>query len=178
VGANPQLAALEPLGAFAGLTPAQVGSIPLTVGGGTSIGCLGFALPGCPAPLPLPGPYAKFGGIAAALAAAYAGGGLALVAPTSQLNSILATQAAIGPRMTQIPSPLRDKQLDEGVTNRTTYALTDDIVLKNIIALRRQRFNTGTDDDGTPIPFLDGPYVTNQDWSYGQDQFSEEFQLN
>jgi iron complex outermembrane recepter protein len=177
VGANPQLAALEPLGAFAGLTPAQVGSIPLTVGGGASIGCLGFPLPGCPAPLPLPGPYAKFGGIAATLAAAYAGGGLALVAPTSQLNSILATQAAIGPRRTQIPSPLRDKQLDEGVTNRTTYVLTDDITLKNIIAFRRQRFNMATDDDGTPIPFLDGPYVTNQDWSYGQDQFSEEFQL-
>jgi iron complex outermembrane recepter protein len=177
VGANPQLAALAPLGAFAGLTPAQVGSIPLTVGGGASIGCLSAALPGCPAPFPLPPPFAQFGGIAATLAAAYAGGGLALVAPTSQLNSILATQAAIGVRKTQIPSPLRDKQLDEGLTNRTTYGLTDNITLKNIIAFRRQRFNTATDDDGTPIPFLDGPYVTNQDWSYGQDQFSEELQI-
>lgn len=177
VGANPQLAALEPLGAFAGLTPAQVASIPLTVGGGASVGCLRAALPGCPPALPLPPPFAKFGGIAATLAAAYAGGGLAIIAPSSQLNAILATQAAIGPRKAQIGFPQRDKQLDEGVTNRTTYLLTDNITLKNVIAFRRQRVNLGIDQDGTPIPFLDGPYVTNQDWSYGQDQFSEEFQL-
>jgi iron complex outermembrane receptor protein len=177
VSGNPQLAALEPLGAFAGLTPAQVGSIPLTVGGGASIGCLGGALPGCPAPFPLPAPYTPFGGIAATLAAAYAGGGLALVAPTARLNSILATQAAIGPRQTQIPFLLRDKQLDEGLTNRTSYAITDNITLKNIVAFRRQRTNMGTSDDGVPIAFLDGAYVTNQPWSYGQDQFSEEFQV-
>lgn len=178
VGANPQLAVLTRLAPFVGLTAAQIGSIPLTVGGGASVGCLSAALPGCPAALPVPSFLPSIvGRIAGTIKAAYAGGGLAVIAPTSQLNAILATQAAAGPRKTQIPFLLHDKQLDEGVTNRTTYALTDNITLKNVIAFRKQRTNMATDDDGTPIAFLDGPYASDRRWGYGQNQFNEEFQV-
>ena len=177
VGSNPQLAALAGLGAFAGLTPQQVLSIPLSVGGGASIGCLSAALPGCPTPLPLPGPYAPYGGVAATLAAAYAGGGLALIAPTSQLNQVLATQAAIGPRRSQVSSLLYHKSLNWGVVNRTHYDVSDTLTVKNIVAFRQSRSNESLDFDGTPLPLLNTVYTNSAQWASGLNQFSEELQL-
>jgi iron complex outermembrane receptor protein len=169
--------ALEGFGAFIGLTPAQVGSIPITIGGGASIGCLSAALPGCPAPRALPAPYAPYGEIAATLAAAYAGGGLALVAPTSQIQQILALQQQIGPRKVQTTQPFYVKQIDWGITNKTTYQLTDDITLKNIIAFRSTRHNESFSYDGTKLGFLTNTYVTDQSWGTGSDQVTEEFQI-
>lgn len=177
VGGNAKLAALAALAPFAGLTAAQVKSIPLTVGGGASIGCLSAALAGCPTPLALPGSLASLGGIVATLKAAYAGGGLALVAPTSQLQQYLATQQQIGPRKTQVPKFDYTRRRDWGATNKTTYNLNDDITLKNIIAFRSSRVNQSFDYDGTPANVLENLYVTSQDWGTGSDQFTEEFQL-
>jgi iron complex outermembrane receptor protein len=177
IGNNASLSALAPLGAFAGLTPAQVLSIPLTVGGGASVGCFSAALPGCPAPLALPAQFAQYGGIAATLAAAYAGGGLALIAPTSQLDQILALQQQLGPRMNQSPVNLYSKQQDWGVINTTTYWLNDNITLKNIFGFRSQKKNESADYDGTPLNFLENLYVNDQNWATGAQQWTEEFQV-
>ena len=174
LGSTSPLVAFAP---FAGLTAAQVAALRVNVGGTVSIGCLSAALPGCPAPFPLPAPYTPYGGIASALAAANASGGFYLVAPTTTINATLAQQQALGARVNQAPLPLRSKALDYGFTNKSTFAVSDNITLKNIIAYRVSRKNEAADYDGTALNLLDNRYVTDQEWGTGSEQFTEEFQV-
>jgi iron complex outermembrane receptor protein len=151
--------------------------IPIRAGGAVSIGCLSAALPGCPT-----GPA---GAALAAFMAAYNRGdtssalnsGFALVAPTSVMAATLAQQQALGPRKTLIPTLLRSKALDIGVTNKTKVELGDNVTLRNIIAFRKSRKNESADYDGTALPYLAQNYVTNAPWSIGSEQFTEEFQV-
>jgi iron complex outermembrane receptor protein len=151
--------------------------IPIRVGGAVSIGCLSAAQPGCPT-----GPA---GSTLAAFMAAYnrgatgsaANSGFALVAPTSVLAATLAQQQALGARRTLIPTLLRSKALDIGVTNKTEFELTDSITLKNVIAFRKSRKNESADYDGTPLNFLSQVYVADDPWSTGSEQFTEELQI-
>jgi iron complex outermembrane receptor protein len=149
-----------------GLTRAEIANTVLQIGGTVSTSCLFVALPGCPA-----------GGAAGALLAARASGGFTLVAPTTVLNATLAAQQARGPRRNQAPLPMRSKALDYGITNKTTFDISDNITLKNIVAYRVSRRNEAADYDGTALNFADVRYVTDQDWGTGTEQFTEEFQV-
>ena len=162
----------------AALAGVPVGTfLPIRAGGVVSIACLSAALPGCPT-----GP---FGNAIAAYGAAYNGGnlasasnsGFALIAPTSVLNATLATQQALGVRQSQSPLPLRSKALDWGITNKTTVQVGDNLTLKNIIAYRVSNRNDAADYDGTALNFIEQRYVTDQEWSTGSRQFTEEFQI-
>ena len=166
---------LGPLNALLGL-PAGA-AIPLRLGGTVSVGCLSASLPGCPT--------GSFGGALAGFQAAYNGGNFAnpaaggfyLIAPTSTVNTVLANQAALGPRQTQIPDILRSKQLDWGVTNKTNIELGDNITLRNIIAYRVSRLNESANYSGTPLSFLNNTFVSDQPYGTGTTQFTEEFQI-
>ena len=160
------------------LTGAPAGTVlPVRTGGTVNVACLQVALPGCPT-----GP---FGNAVAGYRAAYnagnfadpANGGFYIVAPTSVQLATLAQQQALGIRRSLAPQLLRSRQRDIGFTNKTTFSLTDDITLKNIIAYRTSRKNESADYDGTPLNFLSQNYVTDQKWGTGSEQLTEEFQV-
>ena len=173
LGAVPQTSAT--VAALAGVPVGTV--LPLRSGGTVSVACLQAALPGCPT-----GPY---GNAIAGYQAAYNGGNFAnpanggfyLVAPTSVQLATLAQQQALGVRKNLAPKLLRLHQRDIGFTNKTTFSLTDDITLKNIVAYRTSRKNESADYDGTPLNFLAQNYVTDQKWGTGSEQLTEEFQV-
>ena len=183
-GGSEVLAAVSPgavlgapisIGALNSAIGAPAGTaIPLRVGGTVSVACLSAALPGCPA-----------GGAFGAYSAAYAGGnyanpalgGFYVIAPTSTLNSALATQQVLGVRKNQTDAIARSKALDWGVTNKTAIDASDNLTLKNIIAFRGTRLNQSQDYDGTPINFVGQFFLTDRPWATGYDQFTEEFQI-
>jgi iron complex outermembrane receptor protein len=149
-----------------GLSQAQFNSIPLTVGGVVTTGCLSAAT--APTACPVTGR-----GI---FQTAFNNGGLSTNFFNSQLNSALATQQAIGPRKNQQASLAVDKQLDWSVVNRTKIAITDNVSLKNIISYQKSRQQFAFDYDGTPLNFLEQRTSPNE-WSTGSEQFTEEVQL-
>jgi iron complex outermembrane receptor protein len=173
-GAVPTPPALAPL---LGLAPGTSVPIPLRAGGTVPVGCLSASLPGCPT-----GP---FGGAVAGFRTAFNGGnfadpangGFALMATTARMNSVLADQIARGPRQTSIDRMLRNRAEDWGITNRTTFELTENITLKNIIAFRSSRANQSVDFDGSSLQTIDILYRFDDKWQIGQQQFTEEFQI-
>ncbi len=97
---------------------------------------------------------------------------------SAALAGFFATQQQLGVRQTQIPIPLYDRQRSWGVTNKTTFDITDDITLKNIFAFRRSRTNIANDYDGTPFVSISQlNSLPGRKWQTGQDQFTEEFQI-
>jgi iron complex outermembrane recepter protein len=173
-GEVPVAPALAPL---LGLPPGSSVTIPLRAGGTVSVACLQAALPGCPT-----GP---FGGAVAAFQQAFAGGqfanpatgGFFLIAPTSTFEDALALQRQLGPRRNAVPLELRNRSLDWGITNRTTWDISPDITLKNIIAFRQSRANSSVDYDGAAFQTIDLLYNRDDQWAVGQDQFTQEFQV-
>src|SRR6185369_1538489 len=96
------------------------------------IACLSVTLPGCPT-----GP---FGSAIAAFQAAAANGGFGLSGITPEhFHAALAQQKALGPRHILEPNFLYRRNRDLGVTNKTTFHLSDAITLKNIFSFRRER---------------------------------------
>lgn len=172
LGAIPTPAALAPL---LGLPAGSSVTIPLRAGGTVPVGCLQANLAGCPT--------GQFGSAVAAFQTAYNGGnfadpaagGFALLATTAQLRDMLEDQRALGSRATQIPMMLRMKRQSWGVTNKTLFELSDAITLKNIIAFRSARSADVQDYDGAPFRSIE-TYPANE-WSAGQNQFTEEFQV-
>ena len=173
-GAIPTAPALAPL---LGLPFGASVAIPLRAGGAVNIACLSAVLPGCPT-----GP---FGSQVAAFQAAYHGGalsdpatsGFGLIGSSDDLTATLARQQALGVRRNLTPVELRTRQRDIGVTNRTSFDLTDTVTLKNIIAYRESDSNGSTDFDGTPLNSIATNYILTQPWSTGIKQFTEEFQV-
>lgn len=96
----------------------------------------------------------------------------ALIAP------YLAQQRALGFRKTLISVELYDRQSGFGVTNKTTWQISDAITLKNIISFRRNRVDQASDFDGTPVnTFFFQNVPAGRNWQIGQEQFTEEFQV-
>lgn len=90
----------------------------------------------------------------------------------------LAQQQALGIRKTLLPIPLYDHQSGFGITNKTSWDVSDTITLKNIVSFRRNRVDQASDFDGTPInTFLIQNVPAGRRWQIGQDQFTEEFQV-
>ncbi|WP_218036709.1 TonB-dependent receptor [Sphingobium sp. EM0848] len=96
----------------------------------------------------------------------------ALIAP------YLAQQRALGVRRTLLPVALYDRQSGFGVTNKTTWEASDAITLKNIVSFRRNRVDQASDFDGTPVnTFFIENVPGERGWQIGQEQFTEEFQV-
>ena len=94
------------------------------------------------------------------------------------LAPYLARQKELGVRRTMIPTLLYDEQYNFGITNKTSWDVTDTITLKNIISFRKSRIDRGSDYDGTPIPtFLYENATLPRKWQTGQEQRTEEFQV-
>ncbi len=100
-------------------------------------------------------------------------------APTGPaLQGFLDRQRQIGIRKTLIPTFLFDRQRTFGVTNRTSWELSDTVTLKNIVSFRKLRTDRGSDYDGTPVPtFLIENVRAPRQWQFGQQQVTEEFQV-
>ncbi|WP_380874826.1 hypothetical protein ACFB49_01570 [Sphingomonas sp. DBB INV C78] len=150
--------------------------VPLYLGQGAArvpIACLSFAAaPGCPATdpnSPFP-PAFQLTGIAAA------SGGFGFTSD-AVLNGLLAQQQQLGIRKIAYAGRNYNRALNYGITNKTTWEVSDTITLKNIIAFRGQRTDEGNDYDGTVLPLIAQFNVHTQDWQFGQDQFTEEFQI-
>ena len=164
-GATPQTIGLSN---FLGLPQ----SFALTPGSPTSsyIACLQFPIPGCAT-----GP---FGGAVAALQAAAANGSLGLSGLTpEQFLAAQAQQQALGIRRVANPREQFRRARDLGFTNKTSWQVSDDVTLKNIIAYRKERYAESVDLSGplsyiyTEYPAGTKPYVR------GFEQFTEEFQI-
>ncbi|MDX3883360.1 MULTISPECIES: TonB-dependent receptor [Sphingomonas] len=129
------------------------------------IACTSASLPGCP-------PGGAFG----AFAAAFQGGGFGF-APTPAVLGVLQQQQQLGIRKVAYEGLNYNRAQNFGITNKTTWEVTDNITLKNIIAYRGQRTDEGNDYDGTVLPLIAQFNEYTQDWQFGQDQFTEEFQV-
>jgi iron complex outermembrane receptor protein len=94
------------------------------------------------------------------------------------LAPLLARQQALGVRKTLIASPIFDRQYSFGITNKTSWEISDDITLKNIVSFRRTRTSRASDYDGTAIQtfFIENAQLP-REWSFGQDGWTEEFQV-
>ncbi|ARS25964.1 TonB-dependent receptor [Sphingomonas sp. KC8] len=152
-------------------------NIPLVLGQGASrvpISCLSTTgtTPGCPALDPSsPFPY-----VFTVAGTAAASGGFGFF-PDATLNGLLAQQQQLGVRKVAFPGRNYNRAQSFGITNKTTWEITDNLTIKNIIAFRGQRTDEGNDYDGTPLPLIAQFNVHTQDWQFGQDQFTEEFQI-
>jgi iron complex outermembrane receptor protein len=144
-------------------------SLPLRVGSPADsfIGCLSFALPGC-AP----------GGAAGAVGAAIANGGFGLSGVTpDQFRAALAQQQALGVRNALEPALLYRRIRDFGITNKTSFAINDNITLKNIVSFRKQKIAEVNNISG-PFKFLNSVYPGNSvPYVRGFEQITEEFQV-
>jgi iron complex outermembrane receptor protein len=148
-------------------------SLPLNLGStGPSVTCL--VRPGTPSPAGCPA-----GGAVGAYLAANQAGSFFLIAPASTYQQILDTQAEIGPRKNQNNFLGLIEEQTLGITNKTKITLSDALTLKNIISFRKTRNNEALNYTGTPLPLLNqfGPADPNERWTFGQEQFTEELQL-
>jgi iron complex outermembrane receptor protein len=95
------------------------------------------------------------------------------------LPAILAEQQALGVR-TQVGTdmPLLSKAYIWGITDVLHWDVQDDLVVKNIAAVRVNKILSTADLDGTPLPILGvGDPMNPQGWSSSMAQFTEEPQL-
>ncbi|WP_174291225.1 TonB-dependent receptor [Sphingomonas bacterium] len=156
-------------------------AIPIRVASpsNTFIGCLQAPLPGC-----FTGPFAAQQTVGAALATQapdingnpFVGFGLTGLTP-AQMNAALAQQQALGPRRTLEPNLLFRRVRDIGVTNRTTWQIDDNLLVKNIIAFRRERTAEINNLTG-PFSYITTSYANGGvPYVRGFEQFTEELQL-
>ncbi|HEY4547936.1 MAG TPA: TonB-dependent receptor [Pedomonas sp.] len=90
----------------------------------------------------------------------------------------LRQQQALGVRKTMIPTAVYDRGYSFGVTNKTVWNVSDTLTLKNIVSFRKNRTDRASDYDGTPVQtFLIENAPPGRDWQYGQEQVTEEFQI-
>jgi len=164
-----------------GATPATIGlsnllglpqSFALIAGSPSSsyIACLQYPLPGCAT-----GP---FGGTVAALQAAAANGGFGLSGLTpEQFQAALAQQRALGIRRIANPRRQYRRNRDLGVTNKTSWQVSDTITLKNIFSYRKEKTAETLDLSG-PLSYIYSVYPAGSEpYVRGFEQYTEEFQI-
>lgn len=139
---------------------------------------LGGAIPGVAIPLTLGGSgpsLTQFGAnFAGTLPLAIAAGRVAYY-PDPILPNQLANQIAGGPRISQSSVDGLSRVRSWGITNISTFKLSDDLTLKNIFGYRRYQQLSRFDLDGTVLPLID--YITPNGWNADLRQISEELQL-
>jgi iron complex outermembrane receptor protein len=132
--------------------------LPLTLGKGPSYtGLLG------PHPLPT-----YLAGVAAGAFSLY---------PT--VGSILAQQQALGVReVVGRSTPGIGKDYFYGLTNKTTWDVSDNVTIKNIAAARIFKQLSSNDDWTNPLPLLNiGDPTNNHGWNDNSVQYTEELQI-
>lgn len=96
----------------------------------------------------------------------------------SALLPFLRRQQELGVRETLIPERIYERQYTFGITNRTTWDISDTITIKNVASYRKIRTDRASDYDGTPFPTL---YNLNarpaRKWQAGLEQYTEELQI-
>ena len=97
--------------------------------------------------------------------------------PTAK--AIFAQQQALGVRQVVGRStPGIGKDYFYGITNRTTWDISDNLTLKNIAAARIFKQLSSNDDATNPLPLLNiGDPVNNHGWNDNSVQYTEELQL-
>ena len=95
--------------------------------------------------------------------------------PDPLLPNQLANQNNLGPRISQSAVDGLSRARSWGVTNITTFNLSDDLTLKNIFGYRRYKQLSRYDFDGTVFPLLD--QITPNGWSANLRQITDEVQL-
>lgn len=139
---------------------------------------LGGKMPGVKIPLTLGGSgpsLAQFGAdFAGTLPLAIAAGRVAYY-PDPILPNQLANQVAGGPRITQSSVDGLSRVRSWGITNVTTFEVSDNLTLKNVFGYRRYQQLSRFDLDGTVLPLID--YITPSGWNADLRQISEELQL-
>ncbi|WP_010127814.1 TonB-dependent receptor [Sphingomonas sp. KC8] len=95
--------------------------------------------------------------------------------PDPLLPNQLANQNNLGPRISQSAVDGLSRARSWGVTNVTTFNLSDDLTLKNIFGYRRYKQLSRYDFDGTVFPLLD--QITPNGWSANIRQITDEIQL-
>lgn len=171
----------NPLLVGPGATPETIGlssllglpqSFALTAGSPSSsyIACLQVALPGCAT-----GP---FGGAVAALQAAAANGSLGLSGLTpEQFRAAEAQQQALGIRRIANPRHQYRRSRDFGITNKTTWQITDDIALKTIFSFRKGKTAETLELSG-PLSYIYSVYPDGtKPYNRGFEQYTGEFQI-
>ena len=154
-GSSQQIAGLDPNKIFA---PSVAGiPVPLYLGGNG------------PSPAGLATDF--LGTRAAAIAA-----GRFSFAPDPILQNQVATQNRLGPRIAQSSVDGVSLTRSWGITNVTSYTLSDNLTIKNIFGYRRLKQLSRYDLDGTVLPLLD-QITPDGDWSVNLRQISEELQL-
>lgn len=94
------------------------------------------------------------------------------------LTNYLAQQKALGIRKTLIDQELFDRQENWGLTNKTSWNVSDNVTIKNIVSFRKNRLDRASDYDGTPFQsLLNYNSWPNYKWQSGLEQFTEELQL-
>ena len=90
----------------------------------------------------------------------------------------LATQKALGPRQTE-HSVTDERDVGHFLTfiDRTSFELTDDLTLRNIVSWTHYRTARRVDEDGSPIIVLDSTGPLPGTWHKNQEVVTEELQL-
>lgn len=96
--------------------------------------------------------------------------------PDPALPNQMANQIAGGPRISQSAVDGISKSRGWGITNISTFHISDDMTLKNIFGYRRYKQLSRYDMDGTAYPLLD-QVTPDGYWSVNLRQISNETQL-
>jgi iron complex outermembrane receptor protein len=87
-------------------------------------------------------------------------------------------QRSLGPWRADVDFPARHSAQSGFIVNNTTYDLTSEITIKNILGVTRSRSAEQNDFDGTPYPiFAAGSTANPRAEIFNTDQFSDELQL-
>lgn len=133
------------------------GGLPLTLGGdGPSLADFSS------------NPGAYFGQAVAAGRVAYF--------PNPLLTDVLAAQAAGGTQVTLSTVDGVSRTRGWGITNISTFNITDDLLVRNMFGFRRFKQMSRYDMDGTSMPLLD-QVTPDGDWSANIRQISNELQI-
>lgn len=160
----------------AGVVPGT--DIPLTFGGnGPSVFCLQGYGPKSSGGLGLTGPIPGCpDGLIPTYLAALAAHDVSYY-PDALLNQVLAEQRTLGPRRIASDAFFFDRERALDATNITTWNITDDLQLKNILGYRLERQDQASDFAGSILPLVRN---TNTPGDWGENavqQASEELQL-
>ncbi len=100
--------------------------------------------------------------------------------PSGSMTRILALQQALGIRQsvggfTNLNTGPLDETTNYGVSNTTTWNITDDITVKNIFGFRQLKNLDRQDESGIGLPILG--IITPNGLAYDVHQFTDEFQV-
>ncbi|WP_040715152.1 TonB-dependent receptor [Caenibius tardaugens] len=132
-----------------------------------------------PIRLSLGGPYVSLAQFSTNPAQYYAqavADGAVAYFPNPATQNAVAWQQQMGPRYSRTSVDAVSKAIGWGITNISTFNISDNLTLKNIFGYRRFKQNSRYDMDGTAFPLLD-QITPDGHWATNLRQISNETQL-